>query len=336
MTGADKKPIVLQALILALLAIGLCLALLTALRQSEQSQLSALLNNPLWIPAVLLQIITTLLFIAAWQTILRFGAAQHYSFFESSAHIGVTLLGKYLPGKIWGLLGRSYLLVQRGESRGTTVNLLIADQFLTFYSGIGIAGTLLLAYWDWRAALPGFVLLLPLTTWVLHSYSYLSRQLTTRLSKRLQQTLSVSDTSAPQTGLEDSKPMIPGDLTGQQLLRCLLVYCAHWISNAAVLIILFFPLLQEQLLSNSLLILAAIPAAMLTGFVALWAPGGIVVRESVIIALLVLNLPLETATAIAITYRLLCVCNDLATGVAAWWFFSRRMPGILSKLAQSR
>jgi len=102
-----------------------------------------------------------------------------------------------------------------------------------------------------------------------------------------------------------------------------LAYLAHWLVISLVLCLIFLPLLGDQVFSNSLLIVAAIPLGVLTGFLALWAPGGIGVREAVIIGVLALNMDIEVASSIAITYRLICVVNDSVMGLVAFVFYGR-------------
>lgn len=299
-----------RAFIVLLPAIGLCLALLALLDRSTGFDVSSFFSNEWLWAAIPLQLTGLALFVLAWFLLLKHESQVTVSWGEASAHIGITLVAKYIPGKVWGLLGRSYLLTCKGASKRDAAELLLADQFLTFYSGI-LVGTIALAL---ATSFPaGIVLLLVgivsipavlksyvrIVSWLLQ----IGRQLFAKLANKLS-IGAVSDRS-------------------YSLGLPLLVYLLHWMVISIVLCILFLPSISTDVLTNSLLILAAIPLGMMAGFLALWAPGGIGVREAVIVAILAINLDLEIATSIAITYRLICVANDLLMGVIALFYYWR-------------
>jgi hypothetical protein len=82
-------------------------------------------------------------------------------------------------------------------------------------------------------------------------------------------------------------------------------------------------------LEGWLVYLAALPAAILLGFAAIWAPSGIGVREGAIMLVLMLEVGAEHALAIALFYRAWCVMIDLAFGIFTLTFLrvaSRRRP----------
>jgi len=306
----------LKLSLLAVLLICLCLAGLVLLNTSARLDLGFVNNNPLLLPALLLQVFASLLFILAWQVLLSTQKRVRFGFGECGGHIGVTLLGKYLPGKIWGLLGRTFLLGKRGLSNSEAVSLLLADQFLTFYTGIAIGTVALLAVFYWQAAAFTLLLaalsLLPVSryysdiiNWLLAHFKFVLR----KLDKDI-----------------DISALI---IRRQAFSLSFLVYTIHWLCTAGVLCLLFYPLISAQLFSNSMLIVAAIPLAMLSGFLAVWAPGGIGVREGVIVAILALQLPLDLGATIAISYRLICIVIDLSIGAFALIYFSRNAPTLL-------
>lgn len=306
----------MKLILLAVLLICLCLAGLVLLNTSAQLDFGFINNNPLLLPAILLQLLASGLFILAWKVLLSSHREVRFGFAECAGHIGVTLLGKYLPGKIWGLLGRTYLLSKRSLSNSEAVSLLLADQFVTFYTGIAIGVVALLALFSWQAAVAAGMLvalsLLPVSryysnivAWLLSHFSFVLR----RLGKDIDISVLTIDR--------------------QTFSLSFLVYSAHWLCTAAVLCLLFYPLISADLTANVMVISAAIPLAMLSGFLAVWAPGGIGVREGVIVAILALRLPLDLAATIAISYRLICIVIDLSIGAFALLYFSRNAPTLL-------
>lgn len=306
----QSRTLLLRALFLIAAALALCLALLTLLGRSSEFDFSVLAGNEYLGAALLLQVCGLGLFVLAWHFLLRESATTRTSLMESAAHIGVTLLGKYLPGKIWGLLGRGYLLSRRGVPASNTASLLLADQFLTFYSGLLIGIIALLAVYSPVAGLLALALGLVSSPIVLKLNFTIISWIAGKAARWFHL-------------LDDGPQPLALQIRAQSLITPLLIYTLHWLVISLVLVLLFLPLLEEQLASNTLLLVSAIPLAMLTGFLALWAPGGIGVREAVIIAILSLNLELELATTIAISYRLLCVLNDLVMGSLAIGYYGR-------------
>lgn len=311
LNGNYLKPVLLVTLLTCI-----CLAGLVFLNSFTEFDFSFLRNNQLLLPAILLQVIASVLFIMAWKILLSMQADTRFSFGECTAHIGITLLGKYLPGKIWGLVGRTYVLTKRGQSSSRAMSLLIADQFATFYTGIIIGVVALLAFFSAALATLTAVAAILSIPLAIKYYDSIIRWLTVRLKFLLKKL---------------SKEIDTGAITINRRLLGLtfLIYAMHWISTSLVLCLLFYPLIAAELFLNSTLIVAAIPLAMLSGFLAFWAPGGIGVREGVIVAILTLQLPLTVAATIAISYRLICILIDLSIGGFALIFFYRTAPSLL-------
>lgn len=310
--GDQGKKYLVRGLFGVLILISLCFALLALLNMQSGFEMTVLLSGPLLWQAVLLQCIALALFILSWFLLLFFSNGERVSYIEAAAHIGITLVGKYLPGKFWGLLGRTYLLRHRKFTTGAAIEFLLVDQFLTFYTGIAVGGLALLTVYNRLFMIPGLVIFLVASSSVLLYFgdviSWLKqtgRGLVRRVTD-LQEKEELSDT-------------VTVNRVG--LLTAMLVYVMHWIAISLVLWMLYYPFLETDPWLNASLLSAAIPLAMLSGFLAVWAPGGVGVREAVIVGILAINLPLELAASIAVTYRLICVINDLATGAIALAYY---------------
>lgn len=302
-----------RAFVVLLLATGLCLALLAFMDRGTGFELSIFLNNEWLWAAIPLQLTGLGLFVWAWYLLLNHGSRVSVVWSEAAAHIGITLVGKYLPGKVWGLLGRSYLLTRKGVTTQEAAELLLADQFLTFYSGLLIGAIALVLVINYPAGLLLLLVGIVSIPAVLNSYArimgwllQIGRRLFTKLAEK------TSSYSPPENFHSLGLPF--------------LVYLTHWLVISSVLCVLFLPSISGDVLVNSLLVIAAIPLGMLAGFLALWAPGGIGVREAVITGILAINLDLEIAASIAITYRLICIANDLLMGVASLFYYRRGLP----------
>lgn len=301
----------IRPVLIAVLMLCLCLAGLVLLATGTDVDLQALSSNPMLLPALALQVIASLLFIKAWQSILSLQHDIDYRLAEATAHIGITLLGKYLPGKIWGLVGRTFLLTRRGQRASVAMRLLLADQFITFYTGGAIGLIALTALYSvplslilLLTALGGVALCrryaAPILIWLVHHFRFLTRRF-----QSMQLASEVDKEVAAWSG------------------RAFVIYTLHWLVSAAVLWLLFFPVIAADPIPGILVITAALPLAMLLGFLAVWAPGGIGVREGVLVAILALQFSLEQAATIAISYRLICIAIDLVIGTLALGYLSR-------------
>jgi uncharacterized membrane protein YbhN (UPF0104 family) len=309
--GSNAEKILLRGALGVLILLSLCLALLAFLNTESRFELGDLLAGPLFWHAVFLQCIALALFILSWFLLLFFSDYERINYLEAAAHIGVTLVGKYLPGKLWGLLGRTYLLKQRKYATAAAIEFLLADQFLTFYTGIAVGGLSLLLAYNGRFFVLALAVFVATSASILLFYSGLISWL-----KKFARGL--VNLAADSQG-EELPEMVAVNRIG--LLSAMFVYMVHWLAISLVLWMLYYPVLLSDPWFNALLLSAAIPLAMLSGFLAVWAPGGIGVREAVIVGILALNLPLELAASIAVTYRLICVMNDLATGAIALAYY---------------
>jgi len=328
-----------KIVLLIALAACLCLALLALLQSLADVQLRQVFLGPWTLPALALHFTSLAMFVLAWQQLLAGYSLHRFRYRECVAQVGVTLTGKYLPGKIWGLLGRSYLLTRRKMSRGSALHLLVADQFLTFYSGfiaIGLAALLIVSP---LAAGFAAIATAALTPWCLGYYQRLSSWLASlplvrRRTRGINADPLTIDESSAKRGSSGAGPgespedNTRHDLRSSTLTRVVLVYTLHWVGLALALAILFYPALAINLWLNSLLLVIAVPAGMLSGFLAFWAPGGIGVREAVMVSVLSINTSLELAVVIAIAYRLLCIGNDLLTGLFALHYYTRNDPSL--------
>lgn len=318
MSLSKQKKAYAQLIVIALVLISLCLAGVILVESINEISFSFLLDNPLLLVAVVMQIMVGLALVNAWKSLLDSQTGSPLLFSECSAQIGITLLGKYLPGKVWGLIGRNFLLTQRGVSQSNALGLLLVDQILIFTSSAFIGLAALIAFYSAAASILyifAFGLLLGLLgknlaaviNWALRKAKFLFARLVTS-NEPMQLTIE------------------PG-----YLLRSFSAYSLYWVLGALVLCLLFYPLIESDLRGGITIIVAAVPLAMLLGFVAIWAPGGIGVREGVLIAILGIQMPLDQAAIIAICFRLVCILFDLALGGFSLAYYTRNDPALLQQ-----
>jgi hypothetical protein len=87
-----------------------------------------------------------------------------------------------------------------------------------------------------------------------------------------------------------------------------------WVGYGFALWLLAQAVLPESNLAPSLAI-AAFAASYVAGLIALFAPGGLVVREGLLIALLQGSIGLGPATALAVASRVLLTITELGSAV---------------------
>lgn len=310
------KPLI-RPLLVSIALVCLSVAGMALLGEIADLDLAVLLGNPLMAMGLLLELLALLLFVGAWKLLVRIQLGPVLSLVEAGAHIGVTLLGKYIPGKIWGLVGRAYLLKTHSIKIGGSIGALLLDQLLTFSSGILVSGVFLGLLFDVRLTLIGLALALTIQHLLLDIYPALAEKVTWLVARPFSQ-----------RG-ESLDPIVLARVSRPGFYSLQLLYVGHWLLTALALACLVYPLIRDDFGSATLLICAAVPAAMLSGFLALWAPGGIGVREVVIVAILAIQLPVEIGLTVALVYRVMSVLVDLLLGALAMVFFSRQgFPGL--------
>ncbi len=203
---------------------------------------------------------------------------------ESLAAVGLTSFAKYIPGKIWAVMGRvAYVAEKRGYPIAQLTTISITWQFIVVWLGLvfGALGLLLLrAGWAW--GWPVLIGWLALTAAI---FSDAAHRIAVPIYRRL---------FSKQTEF----PRLPP--------RATLVSLPWFLITWALLSAGFY--LVTASLSPAPVPLAAglgLPLSITLGIFAVFAPGGIGVREGVIVGYLALaGIPVSHATAIAIAARL--------------------------------
>jgi uncharacterized membrane protein YbhN (UPF0104 family) len=107
----------------------------------------------------------------------------------------------------------------------------------------------------------------------------------------------------------------------------MVIYGSLWLIAGLMFVSLYLILIDRHVEPDLLtaLMLSNI-AGIAAGFAALFAPGGIGVREGVMIGILLPYMPVEQAMLLAIVSRLWQVASDAAGGVLGLWLARRAHP----------
>jgi uncharacterized membrane protein YbhN (UPF0104 family) len=263
----------------------------------------------LWLAlAVPVYVAVLILHAANWRWMLgRFGAQPTYR--EAVGVCGRSWLGRYLPGKLWVVGGKVLLGSRLGISRRTLAVVSLTELALLILVG-GILGAvcLLIASFMGVPDLPGWPVAIVLLGGVVAILPPVFRR--------------VLNFVARATG---RRPVEPSEVPS---VGSLLAIALRTLSIALFGSVLWFfylhALLPGERVTPEVVILAigCGPIGAIVGMVALFAPGGIGVREATQAGLLSAVLPAEEAIALALMARLVSVAGD-AVFIGLGWLAGR-------------
>ena len=231
---------------------------------------------------------------------------------DSVASTGMAELGKYIPGKLWAVMGRAmYVALHYPISTVNASAISFNVQVLTIWSGImaGATGILFIEVpAEWIYLLVGSWLILSCVLFIRQIHD-LIQKLAGKILKR--------EVKIPLIDVRKRKEII-------------LWLFIDWF----VRILAFYFFVLSLTPSNPGFATAlGFPLAVTLGIVAVVVPGGIGVREGVLVFWLKgIGLPLETATTIAVAARLWSLAGE--TGIFLIALLLKK-PGKLSSKANS-
>jgi uncharacterized membrane protein YbhN (UPF0104 family) len=209
---------------------------------------------------------------------------------------GLSVFAKYIPGKIWIILGRAgYLSHDKEELKAKSI-VSLKEQLIYLWAGFLISSIPTLIYYGmhWISLL---VLLILLGLTLFLYFPVLHRWAMGILQGMLKSTLSV-----PGINFRRSLPLI-------------LAVCLIWALWTAA----FFLFMHAFSTHITPIMMFAFPLSVCLGLVAIFLPGGLGLRERIIIAYLALvGLEIETATTISFIHRLWFVGGELFIFLLAW------------------
>lgn len=253
--------------------------------------------RPGWV--VLSLMVTWLMYallILAWRGILS-GWGQRLDGWSAARIWVLSGLGKYVPGKVWAIAGMALLSQRAGVAAWAATGSAVVMQVLAIGTGAavaGLAGARILesAHQGADAVLVLLVAGAVISVGLLFWPPFLRRLL--RLA-------------APQAVAE-------GQPSGRGIVVGIAANVVAWLGYGLALWLLGRGLLPTSGLGLRLAI-AVFTASYLAGFLALFAPGGIGVREGLFILMLQGPLGVGAATSLALASRLLLTVAELGAAV---------------------
>ncbi|MGB3976387.1 MAG: lysylphosphatidylglycerol synthase domain-containing protein [bacterium] len=246
-----------------------------------------------------------------WKVLLEILGAQ-YSFTESFRSFYYSMLLKYMPGKIWGVTGRIVLAKRDGIPEGTNVLSIILESLFLMTSssiiGLLVLSRLLLMPWEIQVLL----LLSPSVLVFLHPK--MIHRAVKILSRRFPDYV-VPLEDVPKFGM---------------ILRLLMQYSFVWVFHGLgfwFLLKMLDPLGKEYILlsmgGNSL--------AWLVGFLAVFTPAGLGVRELILTRLSSGIVKAGPAAAAAVLSRVIIILCELIGSLILFFLKPQKDKGFSSE-----
>ena len=259
--------------------------------------------------AAVLQIVFWVNAAWCWGKIISLTTSVRLPLLVSVSHLALTTLGKYFPGKVWGMAARATLMKQQGIRINSTLLATFHEQVIFLHAAIVLSCILLavLIKTEWALVIGSLgIVSIPV---VMLSQDYLVR---------------LFNFLAPKLWFKDqfeSWRSIPR----KSYLFLLLAYLGVWLLSGLAFASIYFTFFRSDL--NAQLIFAMLLANAIgntLGFLALFAPGGIGVREAVASGILAGFIPLNDAIMLSLLFRLWMTLSELLGALTLLW------PGIRS------
>ncbi len=236
-----------------------------------------------------------------WSRVVFIVAGVRIPYRDSFFQLALVAVGKYLPGKIWGFVARGAALRREKMAAADIIAASVLEQWIMLMSAVLWVGLLLpiLHGHDLGFLLAFFAITLTLVSRYLYRYGAQALQ---TLLARVQNSAPLNLVSTP--GVVDYWTLIG-------------IHSLMWVLATGVLVAVCAGFSIHPLSGNFLVaLMLANTLGIVVGFAALFAPGGIGVREAVTTFVLLPYLPLERAVALSVLLRLWSVAGDALLAMA--------------------
>ena len=246
------------------------------------------------LPLILSALLTLAMYallILAWQLFLK-DWGQRLSGYTAARIWVIANLGKYVPGKVWAIAGLAIMAQREGIAPWAATSSSIILQALAVGTGVvvvAVSGTeLLAAHYPWIGS----------ALWALAALSAVGVGLLT--SSAVNRTVMRRFLQRQDLGSPRSRTVLFGILVN--LVAWVAYGCAFWLLAQGTL-----PAVQLPLTTA----IGAFTASYLAGLLAPFAPGGLFVREGVMLLMLQGSIGLVPAGALAVASRLMLTLTEV-------------------------
>lgn len=281
-------------------------------QETERFAMPVLVSGRFLALTVLAQLVFWAVAATMWSRVTLATTDMSLSVFTSFRQLALVALGKYLPGKVWGIVARGSEMTAQGVSAQRATVATFYEQFILLHSAVAICAVL-------------FALQQP--SWL--SFSAMLIAVASVMSGSLFSSIAVRSGAwlAARVGLGFSASDLT-PLRSTEYIKLAMGYAIIWILSGVVFLCLylaFFATPVDLPIVTGLIMANAIAIAL--GFFAIFAPGAIGVREAIAATVLTAWIPLADAAALAILFRLWTVSMDAIAGFSVLAGIRRRHKG---------
>lgn len=240
-----------------------------------------------------------------WSVVLFAVSSNQVSLLDSFFQLCLVNLGKYIPGKVWGMVARaSYGQQKHGIDLNRNIQATYFEQIYLLGAGAVLALIIAAVLWS------------NLVLWVLAAAVIIVVIIATiyqRPMALLMQWLDKLRKSDAGLGTYEVR------LSPALMLGLLLCYMLVWVLLGMVMYCLYLALFPETVsVQMAAVVTLACIAGMSAGFVAIFAPGGVGVREAVSGAVLAAYMPLSDAVLVVLLFRIWLAALEVLAGGALY------------------
>ena len=261
---------------------------------------------------LILQCVMWLLISFTWKIINQAQSGKKIPLYDCFSYMALIGLGKYIPGKIWGIVARSADMYEKhGVSKAQSLEATYVEQFFLLYIGIVMGSIIFLSQMlgvpYFFGALLGVLLILlsaPAYNMSLHFMIRIYLKIDSKISDK-----------KPVTGTEKK----PGKrITRPYSIKLSLYFLSIWVISGTILFFLYISLFESAFSFHLYLtVLAANSLSVIIGFFAFFAPGGVGVREGVSSVILSAYMLPGDALTLVLIFRVWVVITEFSSGAIA-------------------
>lgn len=255
--------------------------------------------------AVVVQILFWFAVCYVWSLVLAKTTLARISISESFVQVALLNFGKYVPGKVWGTLARGVRLRQRHQVPSEEIlGATYIEQYYLFLSAAIVCVLILAGLYPSPLTAAALVLCLGLVFFSPSIHRYLG-DWAARLLRRLRRWMPI--------------PAIDwklGKLNRWENVLLFLGYAVIWLLSGLIFYLVYVALFSRDVGFHQLAVMVvANTVGIVAGFVAIFAPAGIGVREGASAAVLAIHMPIEEGLMLTVAFRVWVVVSELLAGL---------------------
>ncbi len=286
--------------------LALVFAIAVAITYFDILKLPGQIDPRYLIVAVMLQTVYWCLSTYSWQRVLLQTTGIKMPLKECFSQNALLLVGKYIPGKIWGMVARVHQLKKFGINVNSSLHATYLEQLNSLHVGLVFGAVCWLMAIDhefrWLALFFSLVSLIVVPIWHESIFRVLFKIVPDKWRDRFQ----------VYTGID-----MP--VRDYLLLACL--YFMEWLLAGVIAVFIFIVMIGEApSLNFSWMLIGSNSVSMVAGFIAIFAPAGIGVREVVNGEMLLSVLTITEVAGLVILLRCWSVSTDIILGGIALIF----------------